>query len=136
MNYTEEEDMNEDTDIICKIKNNEEYFLMLLKKSNYFCINSVFRSGKNNDLFYKTTKYQSTVFTDFIMRFYNTCFPDTAEFCIIRKFRILYCKETRDDTFIKPFNSKIFYQTKDDTFIFKHPRDNTGYYCDYCCNIE
>jgi hypothetical protein len=131
-----------DTDIICSIKYNEAYILCLLETSNYFSIQSCFRAGKNNDLFYKTSKQKCDILDEFLMRYYDTCFPDTAFFCLERKYdSCIRYKCIKDDLSINEYKDN-FNVTKDDSFIDykKYDKyckyiDTCKYYCDYCSNI-
>ncbi len=131
----------EDTDIVCSLKYNEAYILCLLEKSNYFTIKNCFRTGKNNDLYYKISRRKSDILDYFLMRYYDTCFPDTVFFCVIQKYDICI-RYIKDDLHIKDYKDN-FNVTKDDSFIdykkynkYCEYVDASKFYCDYCCNLH
>jgi hypothetical protein len=114
--------------------------LCLLEKSNHFTIQSCFRTGKNNDLFYKISRGKSEILDYFLMRYYDTCFTDTAFFYVVQKYDVcIRYRYIKDDLHIKDYKDN-FNVTKDDSFIdYKKYNnyckyiDTCKFYCDYCC---
>ena len=124
---------DEDCDIICSLKYNEAYMLLLLEKSNYVLVSNDFRKSFN------ITAQQDIIFIQFLSRYYNTWATDTVLSCIIDKY---VTKKTQDDSSIKKFKPLIFNTIKDDSFInykcykkFCKIVDESKYYCDYCKTI-
>ncbi len=137
-------DSDDYIDIICGLKYNEAYFLILLQEmSKTFLSSEIFRATKDKSIYYRANTMK--IYENFIDRYYNFPGTTTALFCVEDKYILFFkCNHSKDDSFIKRERTHLINKTKDDVYYYKHKRlyDNIcnfidlhpKMWCDWCNN--